>query len=128
MAKNFDNIETTRTNRAFAQLQEAQAEQETQEVQEKPVAQEKHERKERKRYSEEEAARLLATRKNGRGLGGVKSPRINMAFTPANYDFIVTMSRMRGESMTDFVNHLVEISKDVFKDQYETAKKLKESF
>ena len=37
-----------------------------------------------------------------------KQTRINMAFTPENYDFIRRFSRLRGQSMTDFTNHMID--------------------
>lgn len=128
--KDFSNLDTSR---AMQQLQTALAQDEqvkhdNQDKQENPVTQEsKGARKPRKRYSAEEAAKILESGRNARGLGGVKMPRINLAFSPVNHDFIVTLARMRGETYTDFVNRLVDLYREQFKDQYEAAKKLRES-
>ncbi len=115
---------------AAQQLKEAQEVQEEQNTQETQQTQDKQEkqRKPRKRYTQEEAQAILEEGRNGRGLGGVKAPRINMAFTAKNYDFIVTLARMRGETATGFLNHLIDLAREDYKEQYEMAKKLKESF
>jgi len=99
-------------------IQEEHTEQEEQKTQKKP----------RKRYTPEEARQILESGRSGRGLGGVHSPRINMAFTLENYDFVITLARMRGETYTEFVNHLVDMSREKYKEQYEQAKRLKNSF
>lgn len=124
MAKDFSNLNTAR---AMQQMQTAQGIQEEQAAQEVQETLEKQ-RKTRKRYTPEEAQQLLESGRNGRGLGGVKMSRINMAFTPVNYDFIKTLATMRGETYTDFVNHLIDISREKYQEQYATAKKLKNSF
>ncbi|MBO4693681.1 MAG: hypothetical protein J5659_04760 [Clostridia bacterium] len=46
------------------------------------------------------------------GLKGVKLPRINLAFTPSNYEFVQTMSRVRGETMTEFVNFIMSKARE----------------
>ncbi len=126
-SKDFSNVTLSR---AAQQMQTAQG---IEEAQEEQITQEDHssqekQRKPRKRYTEEEARAILEEGRNTRGLGGVHVPRINMAFTPSNYDFITTLARMRGETYTDFVNHLVDITREKYKEQYELAKKLKNSF
>lgn len=90
--KDFSKVNTGRVYDAIAA---ATAEQEPQEAQET--------RKERKTYTEEEAAEFLRTGRTS-GRKGVKLPRINLAFLPDVYEYIQIMSRVRGESMTDFVN------------------------
>ena len=128
--KDFSNLDTSRAAQQLqtALAQEVQEVQNKQEKQENPVTQENAgSRKPRKRYSAQEAAEILESGRNARGLGGVKMPRINMAFTPVNHDFIITLARMRGETYTDFVNHMVDLYREQFKDQYEAAKKLRES-
>jgi hypothetical protein len=42
------------------------------------------------------------------GRKGLRLPRINMGFTPANHEFVRRASRMRGQSMTEFVNTLID--------------------
>ena len=107
--------------------QGAQIAQEVQDKQEKPVTQEKQ-RKPRKRYTPEEAQKILESGRNAKGLGGVKMPRMNMAFTPQNYDFIATLATARGQNYTEFVNHMVDLYREQYKDQYEQAKAFLNSF
>ena len=80
----------------------------------------KGERKPRKEYSGEEA-RALAQTLHTSGRKGVKLPRINLAFAPDVYDYINTMSRVRGENMTQFVNHVLTQYMEEHKDIYEKA-------
>lgn len=129
--KDFSNLDISR---ATMQLQTALAqdepkEQDKQDKQENPVLQDNQGsgRKPRKRYTKEEAQEILESGRNARGLGGVKMPRINMAFTPQNHDFIITLARMRGETYTDFVNRMVDLYREKYKAQYEAAKALRES-
>ena len=54
-----------------------------------------------------EEAKERMTLMQTRGRKGVHLPRINMAFTPENHDFIKTMAFVTGKSMADFLNHIV---------------------
>lgn len=63
---------------------------------------------------------------NTQGRKGMKAARINMAFTPENYDFIRVMSGIRGESMTNFVNYVIEESRRTNGTKYEQAKAITE--
>ena len=69
-----------------------------------------------------EAQEALATR----GMKGVKLPRINMAFTPSNLDFIRVMAAIRGQTMTQYVNAIVERERLENGDAYQKAKQLAE--
>ena len=84
-------------------------------------------RKERRTYSEQEAQELLDTL-NTAGRKGLKLPRINMAFTPANYEYVRTMSRVRGETLTTFVNMIIEQSLKDNADLYKEAVAFRDSF
>ena len=127
MAKDFSNLNT---GRAMQQMQTAQGAQVAQDVQEVQDTQEKKgkQRKPRKRYTAEEAQKILESGRNAKGLGGVKMPRMNMAFTPQNYDFIATLATARGQNYTEFVNHMVDLYREQYKDQYEQAKAFLNSF
>lgn len=57
--------------------------------------------------SAQEAAERQATGKT-QGAKGAKLPRINLAFTPDNYEFIKKYARCRGTNYTDFINHIIE--------------------
>ena len=84
-------------------------------------------RKERKTYTEAEQERY---RQEGRTMGrkGCKAIRINMAFTPEVHEYIKTMARVRGESITEFTNavfarHMLENAQlyaqaQAFKDRF----------
>lgn len=55
---------------------------------------------------EEAAERARALKTQGRK--GCKAVRINMAFTPDNYEFIRVMARASGRTMTQFANLVIE--------------------
>lgn len=76
--------------------------------------------KDRRTYTAEEA-REAAEHLRTNGMKGVKLPRINLAFTPSNYEFIQTLARVRGETMTDFVNYLIAEAREKYKDVFEKA-------
>ena len=42
------------------------------------------------------------------GRKGCHMPRINLAFTPTNYQYVRIVSKLRGESLTAFVNWVME--------------------
>lgn len=68
-------------------------------------------------------------RKQGRtqGRAGCKAQRINMAFLPEVHDFIRTMAKVRGESVTAFVNAILLKAMEENKEVYEQALKFKNS-
>ncbi len=65
--------------------------------------------------------------RNTQGKAGLKAERINMAFSPANYEFIKVMSSFETMSLTKYVNHLVEEERKRSADKYQKIKDLKES-
>ena len=75
------------------------------------------------------AEEIEQARMEGRtqGRAGYTSNRINMAFRPDVYEFIQTMARVRGETMTKFVNHLIEQAMKEHDDIYQQALKFRES-
>lgn len=81
----------------------------------------KEQAKERKTYSPEETAQFLAELKTA-GRKGVKLPRINMAFAPDLYDYVRTMSKVTGQTLTEFVNLIVRQYMLEHSDLYEQAK------
>lgn len=68
---------------------------------------------------EEIASRKASMRTQGKK--GCKQARITMAFTPDNYQFIKVMSKIRGETMTEFTNFCVEEFRKTHPDQYKKA-------
>lgn len=93
----------------------AEATADTQEAQET-----KPKRKPRRTYTEQEAAEALDKMQTA-GMKGVKLSRINMAFSPSNYDFVVTMSRVTGQNLTQFVNKVMDEYRAEHKDIYDKA-------
>ena len=55
---------------------------------------------------QEQAERREELRTQGRK--GCKATRINMAFTPANHEFIKVMAKATGKTMTEFTNVVIE--------------------
>jgi hypothetical protein len=109
--KDFSNIDIAPVYNA---LEEATAEP-AQEAQE-----EKKPRKDRKTPTEQEATELLFNMRTS-GHKGLKLPRINLAFAPDCYDYVLTMSRARGETMTEFINLIIRDHKAKHGDIYEKA-------
>jgi hypothetical protein len=111
--KDFTQVNTGRVYDAIAEVtQEAQEVQDTQQKRQK--------RKELKTYTEDETQEILETMQTS-GRKGCKLPRVNMAFSPANYEYINIMARVRGEGMTAFVNHIVDEHRAAHQDIYEKA-------
>ena len=77
-------------------------------------------RKPRKEYTEQEAQEIAETM-HTTGKKGVKLPRINLAFSPSNYQYIEVMSRVRGENLTQFVNKIIAEHREQHGDLYEKA-------
>ena len=105
----------------------AEATQEEQEIIEAAEMKEnKPKRKARKTYTEEEThAAVEALQTAGRK--GMKLPRINLAFTKSNYDYICCMARVRGENLTEFVNHILNEHREAHEDVYQRAIEFKNS-
>jgi len=61
------------------------------------------------------------------GRKGAKMPRINMAFTPSNLDYLRVMAGIKGISITRYVNALVEKEREENGSTYEAVKKLTNS-
>jgi hypothetical protein len=76
--------------------------------------------KSRKTYTEKEAAEALENLQTA-GKKGVKLPRINLAFTPANYEFIKIMAQVRGQNLTEFVNYMLREARENHADVYNRA-------
>ncbi len=100
----------------------AQATQETPATQEAP----KKQRKQVETYSPEKAAEMIAAGTT-RGRKGCKMHRINMAFSDEVHEYITTMARVRGETITQFTNYIFKKSIEENAEIYEKAKAFKES-
>lgn len=75
--------------------------------------------------SEEEAKERMALMQT-RGRKGVHLPRINMAFTPENHDFIKTMSVVTCKTMTEFLNDVIKQYREVYSQNYDEIIKMRE--
>ena len=73
---------------------------------------------------EEQQALNIQETQATQGRKGAKMPRINMAFTPSNLDFLRIMAGIKGQSITRYVNALVEKEREENGATYEAAKKL----
>ena len=56
-----------------------------------------------------------------------KLPRINMSFSPKIYDYIKTMSKVSGLSITEFVNSIIENHMNKHIDQYDKTIEIRNS-
>lgn len=101
------------TGRFYNSIENATAE--TQEEQEAQQG-----RKPRRTYTEQEAQEIMQSLKTS-GRKGLKLPRINLAFSPEIYEYIKTMSRVSGQSMTDFINAALQQHLNEHRDIYEKA-------
>lgn len=76
--------------------------------------------------TQQEAAERAAALKT-QGRKGCKAIRINMAFTPDNHEFIKTMARISGKTMTEFANLCIEKYREEHPEIYEQAKQIIDS-
>lgn len=70
--------------------------------------------------AEEQRARASAMRTQGRK--GCKAPRINMAFSTENYEYIRLCSRATGMSLTDYTNAVIDAYRKEHPEIYEKCK------
>lgn len=80
----------------------------------------------RKKATETEKTEAVNSLKT-QGRGGCKLPRINMAFTPDNIEYLRIMSRACGLSMTELVNKIVADHAAAHADTVGKAKELLKS-
>lgn len=107
--KDFSSVNTNPVYDAIAEA-----------IEETPAAGSKKKYKPRKTYTEAEAAAALDSLQTA-GKKGVKLPRINLAFTPANYEFIKIMAQVRGQNLTEFVNDMLREARESHADLYQKA-------
>lgn len=96
----------------------APAAQDAQEVQKK--------NKPRKTYTAQEVQEAQENLRTS-GRKGAALPRINLAFTPSNYEYIKTMAAVRGENLTEFVNSIINQHAEANADIYSKAVEFKNS-
>lgn len=73
---------------------------------------------------EEEAQELREAQEafQTQGRPGMKMMRLNMAFSPSNTEFIRVMSRLNGQSMTRYINSVMDGERERKADVYQKAK------
>lgn len=82
--------------------------------------------KSRREYTAEERLQYMQEMRTS-GRKGVKLERINMAFTPENYEYIQIMSRVTGMSKTGFVNFALKQHMEEHADLYQKAIEFRQS-
>lgn len=113
MAKAKKDFTAINTDRMYDTINKA-----TEEVQE---AHEEHEVSDRRTCTpEEKLERQEQMRTSGKKGAGLD--RINMGFRPSNYEYIQIMSRVRGQTYTQFVNDIIADHMKRNADMYEQAK------
>lgn len=60
------------------------------------------------------------------GRKGCKVQRVNMAFSDTNYDFLRVVAKIKGDSITTFVNFIVDKYREEHADAYRKAKEIQE--
>lgn len=85
------------------------------------AASEEHEAREVQEMSPEQKA-LQGLRTRGRK--GEKLVHFNMSFTAENMDYIRTMSKIKGQTMTQFVNVIIATERDRNGKIYDAAKEI----
>lgn len=71
---------------------------------------------------DEQKERIDSMRTSGRK--GCHAPRINLAFSGPNYDFVKVMSRIKGQNLTQYVNSLIDAYRAEHPEIYEKAQAL----
>lgn len=59
------------------------------------------------------------------GRKGCGQHRINLAFTPESYDFIQIVSVVSGQTMTQFINQIIDKYRREHSDVYDRTKEIK---
>ena len=117
MAAKKKDFTQANTDRVYSAIAEATAEPEAPEAQQVSEAQ----------YTDEQMAAFKEAGKT-QGRKGAKAIRFNMAFPPSVYEYITTMARVRGESVTKFTQFVFEQSMKDNAELYEQAKTFTKSF
>lgn len=61
------------------------------------------------------------------GRAGMKLPRINLAFSPTNYEFIKIMAAMNGQNLTQYVNDIITAERERKADAFAKVKAIKDN-
>ena len=103
------------------EVQGTQKEQEVQGAQKEQRVQDTHETQSTHEVQQkQDASKAQSTQ----GRKGQKLPRINMAFSEVNLEYLQLMSRIKGISMTAYVNSLIESDREKNTKVVEKAKEI----
>lgn len=61
------------------------------------------------------------------GRAGMKLPRINLAFSPTNYEFVKIMAALHGQNLTQYINDIISAERERSSDAFNKAKELRDS-
>ena len=61
------------------------------------------------------------------GRAGMKLPRINLAFSPTNYDYVKVMAGIKGQNLTQYINSILDAERERNSDAYQKAKAIIDS-
>ena len=75
--------------------------------------------------TEEEAEARKAIMQT-RGRKGVHLPRINLAFSPENHEYIKTMALITGQTMTEFLNNIITEYRVQYDENYGEIAKMRD--
>lgn len=125
MPRSKKDFTQANTGRAYNQMAEAIAEPEELEEQN---TQDTHEVQNPRTPYTAEKVQEMREAGTTQGRKGCKAVRINMAFTPDIYEYIRTMARLRGESVTAFTNFVFRQSMEYNSELYERAKQFTKDF
>lgn len=57
-----------------------------------------------------------------------KTARVNLIFTPDNYAYCKIMAQARGQSLNEFINHIISLSREEHAEKYAKAIEFLQSF
>lgn len=122
MAGRKTNFSEIAENAVLANISEATADTEAEEAEQASEVQEVVEKpkKPRKTYTAEEIAEFQENM-NTSGRKGAWLKRINTGFSKSNYEYIMTMSRVSGLTLSAFINQALAQHKEDHRDLYEQA-------
>jgi|HigsolmetaGSP11D_1036233.scaffolds.fasta_scaffold00512_25 hypothetical protein len=121
-----NDAQYTHEAKEVQEVQEVQGVHQTHEVQEVHVIQQEQYKQEVQDIQEVQytpgVQDVPISRTQGRK--GQKLPRINMAFSPQNHEYLQLISRLEGVSITEYVNRLIETDRGLRAEVIAKAKQI----
>lgn len=75
-------------------------------------------------HEEQEKQKCTSLSQTTQGKKGMKLPRINMAFSPQNLEYLNLIGRIEGISATEYVNRLIDTDREARQGTIEEARKI----